>query len=72
MFCLFDNSNGNYDITFTNTPSYKSNVKKFKFYFEGNNNKSSSLSKKIQPEQWDLFVLIPYTFSTIVGYSLKS
>ena len=72
MFCLFDNSNGNYDITLTNTPTYKSNVKNFEFYFEGDNNKSASLSKKIQPGQWDLFVLIPYTFSTIVGYSLKS
>ena len=72
MFCLFDNSNGNYDITLTNAPTYKTNVKNFEFYFEGNNNKVSSLSKKIQPGQWDLFVLIPYTFSTIVGYSLKS
>ena len=72
MFCLYDNSNGKYDITLTNTPTYKSNIKNFEFYFEGNNNKSSSLSKKIQPGQWDIFVLIPYTFSTIVGYSLKS
>ena len=72
MFCLYDNTNGKYDITLTNTPTYKSNVKNFEFYFEGNNNKASSLSKKIQPGQWDLFVLIPYTFSTIVGYSLKS
>ena len=72
MFCLYDNSNGKYDMTLTNTPTYKTNVKNFEFYFEGKNNKASSLSKKIQPGQWDLFVLIPYTFSTIVGYSLKS
>ena len=72
MFCLFDNTNGKYDITLTDTPSYKSNVPNFEFYFEGNNNKSSSLSKKIQPGQWDLFVHLPYSFSTIVGYSLKS
>ena len=72
MFCLYDNSNGKYDITLTNTPTYKSNTRNFEFYFEGNNNKSSSLSKKIQPGQWDIFVLIPYSFSTIVGYSLKS
>ena len=72
MFCLYDNSNGKYDMTLTNTPTYKTNVKNFEFYFEGKNNKSSSLSKKIQPGQFDLFVLIPYTFSTIVGYSLKS
>ena len=72
MFCLFDNTNGKYDITLTDTPSYKSNVQNFEFYFEGNNNKSTSLSKKIQPGQWDLFVHLPYSFSTIVGYSLKS
>ena len=72
MFCLFDNSNGKYDITLTDTPSYKQGKKNFEFYFEGNNNKASSLAKKIQPGQWDLFVHIPYTFSTIVGYSLKS
>ena len=72
MFCLYDNSNGKYDITLTNTPTYKSNTRNFEFYFEGKNNQSSSLSKKIQPGQWDIFVLIPYSFSTIVGYSLKS
>ena len=72
MFCLYDNSKGKYDITLTNTPTYKTNVQNFEFYFEGKNNKASSLSKKIEPGQWDLFVLIPYTFSTIVGYSLKS
>ena len=26
MFCLFDNTNGKYDITLTDTPSYKSNI----------------------------------------------
>ena len=72
MFCLFDNSNGKYDITLTDTPSYKSNIQNFEFYFEGKNNKSTSLSKLIQPGQWDLFVHLPYSFSTIVGYSLKS
>ena len=72
MFCLYDNSKGNYDMTLTNEPSYKNNVRNFEFYFEGKNNKSTSLSKKISPGQWDIFVLIPYTFSTIVGYSLKS
>ena len=72
MFCLYDNTHGKYDITLTNTPSFKSNVQNFEFYFEGKNNKSLSLSKKIQPGQWDIFVLIPYSFSTIVGYSLKS
>ena len=72
MFCLFDNTNGKYDITLTDTPTYKSNVPNFEFYFEGNNNKATSLSKKIQPGQWDLFVHLPYSFSTIVGYSLKS
>ena len=51
MFCLYDNDNGKYDITLTNTPIYKSNVKNFELYFEGNNNKASSLSKKIQPGQ---------------------
>ena len=72
MFCLFDNTNGGYDITLTDTPTYKSNVQNFEFYFEGKNNKATSLSKKIQPGQWDLFVHLPYSFSTIVGYSLKS
>ena len=72
MFCLFDNTNGKYDITLTDTPTYKSNVQNFEFYFEGKNNKASSLSKLIQPGQWDLFVHLPYSFSTIVGYSLKS
>jgi len=72
MFCLFDNSNGQYDITLTDVPTFKSNVPNFEFYFEGKNNKATSLSKKIQPGQWDLFVHLPYTFSTIVGYSLKS
>ena len=72
MFCLFDNTNGKYDITLTDTPTYKSNVQNFEFYFEGKNNKATSLSKKIQPGQWDLFVHLPYSFSTIVGYSLKS
>ena len=72
MFCLFDNTNGQYDITLTDIPTYKSSVPNFEFYFEGKNNKASSLSKKIQPGQWDLFVHLPYTFSTIVGYSLKS
>ena len=72
MFCLFDNSNGKYDITLTDTPTYKQGTQNFEFYFEGKNNKAKSLSKKIQPGQWDLFVHIPYSFSTIVGYSLKS
>ena len=72
MFCLFDNTNGKYDITLTDVPTYKSNVQNFEFYFEGKNNKATSLSKKIQPGQWDIFVHIPYSFSTIVGYSLKS
>ena len=72
MFCLFDNTNGQYDITLTDIPTYKSSVPNFEFYFEGKNNKATSLSKKIQPGQWDLFVHLPYSFSTIVGYSLKS
>ena len=46
MFCLFDNSNGKYDITLTDALSYKSNVPNLEFFFGGNNNKSSSLSIK--------------------------
>lgn len=71
MFALFDNTNGKYDITLTDTPKFKTS-RCADYYLEGNKNKADSLVKKIAPGQWDLFVHMPYTLSSIYSFSLKS
>ncbi len=71
MFALFDNTNGQNDITLTDTLNFKSS-RCADYYFEGSKNKASSISKTIAPGQYDLFAHMPYSLSSIYSYGLKS
>ena len=69
-FVLFDNSNGNYDVTLKDTLQYRSG-KCAEFYLE-DNPKEESKSKTIYPGGYDLFVHMPYTVNSLYSYQLNS
>ena len=69
-FALFENT-GNYDITIKDTLSYRGS-KSVEFYFEGKNNKSTSISKTIAPGQWDIFCHMPFSNGTLYSFQLAT
>ena len=69
-FCLFDNEEGPYDVTLTDTLKYRSG-KCAEFYLE-DNPKAESCEKTINSGDWDVFVHMPYTNNSIYSYSLQS
>ena len=71
-FILFDNSNGQYDVTLTDTLVFKNRPRNADFYLEGNNEKAQSISKTVYPGGFDLFAHLPYTYSSLYSYELKT
>lgn len=71
-FLLFDNSNGQYDVTLTDTLVFKNRGRCADFYLEGNNEKAQSISKTVYPGGFDLFAHLPYTYSSLYSYELKT
>ena len=69
-FALFENV-GNYDITIKDTLSYRGS-KNVEFYFEGKNNKSTSIAKTIAPGQWDVFCHMPFSNGTLYSFQLAT
>ena len=69
-FLVFDNT-GDKDVTLTDTLQCKSS-KCVDFYFEGSNNKSSSIKKQICTGQWEVFAHMPYSYSSLYSYQLSS
>jgi len=70
-FILFDNTNGSYDVTLTDTLKFKSSNKCADFYLE-DNSKVDSLSKTVCPDEIDMFIHMPYTYSSLYSYQLQS
>ena len=70
-FVLFDNESGSYDVTLTDTLQFKSSGKCADFYLEGNSS-TNSLSKTVCPGEWDLFIHMPYSYSSLYSYSLQT
>ena len=71
-FILFDNSKGEYDVTLTDTLVFKNRSRCADFYLEGNNEKAQSISKTVYPGGFDLFAHLPYTYSSLYSYELKT
>ena len=69
-FCSFDNEEGPYDVTLTDTLNYRSG-KWSEFYLE-DNPKAESCEKTINLGDWNVFVHMPYTNNSIYSYSLQS
>ena len=70
-FILFDNAGGIYDVTLTDSLVFRS-TRCADFYLEGNNNKAESLPKTVVPNTWDIFIHMPYSYSSVYSYSLST
>ena len=71
-FILFDNSEGTNEVTLTDTMNFR-NEKCGDFYLEKNgNDKVNSITKVIEPGESALFIHMPYAFSSVFSYSLRS
>ena len=70
-FVLFDNSNGTYDVSIFDIIKFKGD-KKVAYYFEGENNKESKISKIVPLGQWDMFCCMPYSLGSLYSIELKS
>ena len=70
-FVLFDNSNGSFDVSISDMIKFKGS-KKVAYYFEGENNNESQISKTISPGQWDLFCCMPYSLGSLYSIELKT
>ena len=70
-FVLFDNSNGSFDVSISDMIKFKGN-KKVAYYFEGEKNNESQISKTISPGQWDIFCCMPYSLGSLYSIELKS
>jgi hypothetical protein len=70
-FILFDNAGGIYDVTLTDTLVFRS-TRCADFYLENNNEKQESLAKTVVPNTWDIFVHMPYSYSSVYSYSLST
>ena len=62
-FLLFNNSNGQYDMTLTDILIFKNHSKCADL--EGNNEKAQSISKTVYPSGFVLFTHLPYTYSSL-------
>ena len=70
-FVLFDNTDGNNDVTLKDTMTFRSQ-KCAEFYLEKGEEKSTSLTKTIPAGDWDVFIHMPYNYSSVFSYSLQS
>ena len=70
-FVLFDNSNGSFDVSISDMIKFKGS-KKVAYYFEGENNNESQISKTVPPGQWDLFCCMPYSLGSLYSIELKT
>ena len=70
-FILFDNAGGIYDVTLTDSLVFRS-TRCADFYLEGNNNSAESLPKTVVPNTWDIFIHMPYSYSSVYSYSLST
>jgi len=67
-FIMFDNKNGIYDVTITDTLVFRNN-RCADFYFD-KDNKAEKLIKTISPNNWDFFIHMPYDFSSVYSFQL--
>ena len=70
-FVLFDNTKGSYDVSISDMIKFKGD-KKVAYYFEGNNNNESKISKTISPGQWDIFCCMPFSLGSLYSIELKT
>ncbi len=71
-FILFDNSDGINEVTLTDTMNFR-NEKCGDFYLEKDGkDKVNSITKVIGPDESALFIHMPYAFSSVFSYSLRS
>ena len=59
-------------MTLTDILIFKNHSKCADFYLEGNNEKAQSISKTVYPGGFDLFAHLPYTYSSLYSYELKT
>ena len=70
-FVLFDNTNGSFEVSISDMIKFKGS-KKVVYYFEGENNDESQISKIIAPGQWDIFCCMPFSLGSLYSIELKS
>ena len=70
-FVLFDNTNGSFNVSISDMIKFKGN-KNVAYYFEGNNNNESKISKTVSPGQWDIFCCMPFSLGSLYSIELKS
>ena len=70
-FILFDNTNGSAEISISDMIKYKGD-KKVAYYFEGQNNNESTISKTVSPGQWDIFCCMPFSLGSLYSIELKT
>ena len=70
-FVLFDNSNGEFEVSISDMIKFKGD-KKVAYYFEGEKNKESKISKIVSPGQWDIFCCMPYTLGALYSIEIKT
>ena len=70
-FTLFDNKNGQNDVTLTDILVCRGK-KTVDYYFEGVNNKQNQIAKTICPGQWDIFCRMPYSRGALYSIQLKT
>ena len=70
-FILFDNSEGNNQITISDLILKKEN-KNVTYYFEKENNDNLYIEKEILPGEWDIFCLMPYKLGISYSTQIKS
>jgi hypothetical protein len=61
-FIVFDNTEGNNDVTLTDNLSFR-NKKCADFYLEEGTKNKSSLTNTIKSGDWDVFIHMPYNYS---------
>ena len=70
-FVLFDNTNGSYEVSISDMIKFKGD-KKVAYYFEGENEKESQISKNVPPGQWDIFCCMPFSLGSLYSIELKT
>ena len=70
-FIVFDNTDGSNDVTLTDNLSFRSK-KCADFYLEEGKKNKTSLTKTISAGDWDVFIHMPYSYSSVFSYSLQS
>ena len=70
-FVLFDNTNGSYEVSISDMIKFKGD-KKVAYYFEGENENESQISKNVPPGQWDIFCCMPFSLGSLYSIELKT